>query len=115
MQSPSLIAKKYYTAMGQKKIQALEQYLHPEVEFKSPLMQVVGKENVAQGALKFMDVFNSIEIQHIFEDNDSAAIVFDTICPAPIGTFRSVTYMTIENNFITNMELFFDASIFKNI
>lgn len=113
MQSPSEIAKKYYIAMGHKNIQELEQYLHPEVEFKSPLMQTVGKENVVQGAQTFMNAFNSIEIQHVMQDQEAAIIIFDTICPAPIGTFRSATYMTIENNFITNMELFFDPCPFK--
>jgi hypothetical protein len=113
MQSPSEIAKKYYTAMGNKNIQELEQYLHPEVEFKSPIMQTVGKENVVQGAQNFMNAFNAIEIQHIFEDGDCAMIMFDTLCPAPVGTFRAATYMVIEDNFITTMELFFDASAFK--
>lgn len=66
MRSPSKIAQKYYTAMSHKSISKLEQYLHPEVEFKSPLIQIVGKENVAQGAQNFMSSFNSLEIHHIF-------------------------------------------------
>lgn len=99
--------------MSHKSIPELEKYLHPEVEFKSPLMQIVGKENVAQGAQHFMNAFNSLEIHHVFEENDSAMIIFDTHCPAPIGTFRSATYIIIENNFIAKMELFFDASLFS--
>lgn len=114
MQSLAKIVKSYYTEMGNKNVENLEQYLHHDVEFIGPMAEMAGKEHVLNAAENFMNMFDSIEIRQVFEnDNNSAMIVFDLICPAPIGRFKAATLMIIEHDLITKMELFYDARPFE--
>lgn len=114
MQTPSNIAESYYNAMGHKNAQELSKYLHPDVQFIGPMSEMTGKDNVLDAAKNFMNMFNSVEIRHKFEaGSNSAMIVFDLICPEPIGKFRAATLMSIENSLITRMELFYDARPFE--
>lgn len=114
MASLSTIARNYYTYMSNKNIKGLEQYLHPDVQFISPMSKMAGKDSVLGAAQGFMTIFDALEIRQTFEnDHGYAMIVFDLICPKPIGTVRSATLMAIKENLIVKMELFFDASPFK--
>lgn len=115
MQSLSHIARGYYTAMKNKDLATLEQHLHPDVLFIGPMAEMTGKNSVATAAKNFMNFFNALEIRHILENShdSSAVVVFDLICPAPIGTLRAATFMHIEHNLITKMELFYDARPFE--
>jgi len=114
MQPLSTIARNYYSAMENKSVQELEKYLDPDVQFISPLGKMSGKENVLNAAKGFMNIFDSLEIkQKLDNDQGSAVVVFDLMCPAPIGTFRAATLMTIKDNLITKMELFYDPRPFE--
>ena len=115
MSSLSDIAHNYYTEMGNKNVQGLEQYLHPDVEFISPLGKKSGKDNVLSAAKGFMNIFDSLVIEQKLEnlDNSSVMIVFNLNCSAPIGGFKAATLMTIKDNLIIKMELFFDPSPFN--
>ena len=114
MQSISDIAQGYYIEMGNKNVQGLEQYLHPDVQFIGPMAEMIGKDRVLDAAKNFINMFNSLEIRQKFEnDNNSTMIVFDLICPPPIGKLRAATLMCIEDDLITTMELFYDARPFE--
>ncbi len=107
------IAEQYYLAMGKKNLESLEQFLHPEVKFIGPMAEMVGKDRVLGAAEHFTKLFDSIEIRHTFENGSAEMIVFDLLCPEPIGRFRAATCMEIKDKLITRMELFYDARPFE--
>ena len=51
------IAENYYTQMGAKNLEKMEQYLHPDVKFKSPLSEIIGKENLLSAISGFFSMF----------------------------------------------------------
>lgn len=103
----------YYGAMAEKNVSGLEQYLHPDVHFIGPLADFKGKQGVLDAAKGFMQAFKTLTMRAKFERDDQVMLVFDLDCPAPIGIFRGANMMTITNNLITRMELFYDASPFE--
>ncbi len=107
------IAEAYYQAMERKEISALEQYLHPDVEFIAPLAKTQGKEALIEGAKNFASFFNTLTIHAKFGDDDKAVIVYDLDCPMPVGSFRAVALMSFEDELISRVELFYDARPFE--
>lgn len=105
----------YYSAMGNKNLEKLSSYLHPEVHFISPLGQMQGKENVVNGAKGFMSLFSTINIRNKFKntENNTEVIIFDLECPNPIGNFSASTLITIKDGLIHQMELFYDTKPFQ--
>lgn len=103
------IAQDYYTAMAEKDAAGLEQRLHPAVHFVSPLAELHGKEDVFAAAKGFMGAFQSLTIRVSFGSDDQVMLVLDTMFPAPIGNLRTASLVTIKDELITKIELFYDG------
>lgn len=112
MSTSAHVARDYYTAMGNKNTKQLSDFLHPEVHFVGPMAEMVGRNRVVDAAQNFMKLFTALEIRHVFEDGENALVVFNLICPDPIGTVRASTLMTIHHGLIVRMELFYDTRPF---
>ena len=106
------IAVAYYTAMAEKNIPELEKRLHPDVKFIGPLAEVQGKEAVLEAARNFSNFLKGITIQAKFSDDNHAMLAYEMHCPAPIGSFRAATLMTLKDGLIYKLELFYDARPF---
>lgn len=106
------IAHAYYSAMGKKNVAELEKYLHPQVQFASPFVQVAGKADVVDAIKKFTDYFNALTIRAHFGSGDQAMVVYDVEFPAPIGDVPSAALMTFQDGLIAKIELIFDARPF---
>jgi len=113
MEQNVLSAKRYYQAMHDKDIAAIEKLLHPDVQFMSPMGQAVGKENMLNAVKNFMKAFNALAISTAFGSEDQAIVIYDLDCPAPIGKFRTAAFMTFQDGLIARLELFFDARPFE--
>lgn len=109
------IATSYYTAMSERNFENLAQYLHPEVKFVGPLSQTAGKDNVLQSVKGFAGFFKTLVIRNVFGSDKQAILVYDVEFPAPIGALPAVSIMDIDNGLITSIELFFDASAFRQV
>jgi len=100
--------------MSNKNVQELDLYLHPDVQFISPLGTMSGKDTVLRGAIGFMHMFDTLDIKQTLDnDQESAMVVFDLACPAPVGLLKCATLMTIEDGLIKKMELFYDPRPFE--
>lgn len=108
------IAEAYYTAVGKKDFANIEKYLHPDVQFKGPVSQYMGKKELLEGTKKFTSFFNALKIRAKFGAGDQAVIVYDVDFPLPIGHCPSAALMTFEKGLITKIELFFDGSPFTS-
>ena len=109
MNTPLSIAEAYYTAMGNKNIEGMAKYLHPDISFKAPLAQMEGKENVLDAAIKLATIIKGLNIRKMFENHNQAMLVLDLDFPGPIGHFPSASLLTVQEGLITKIELFYDA------
>lgn len=103
-------AEKYYKALAEKNMVYIEKQLHPDVRFIGPLGEVVGKDNVLDHTKKFAAFFKTLKMRAQFGAQDQAMIVYDVDLPAPIGSIRTASLMTFQNELVIRIELFFDAA-----
>jgi hypothetical protein len=106
-------AEAYYTLVGQKNVEGIAQCLHPDVEFYGPLSTAKGKDAVVKATSGFMNAFKSLAIRAKFGSGDQAMIVYDTDIPGISKEFPGASLLTFHDGLIVRIELFFDASGFR--
>ena len=107
------IAENLYKELGEKNIEAIKKYVHPDVQFSAPLAKAEGKEAYLKAAQGFTTLFDTLTIRAKFAEGDQAMVVYDLECPAPIGLFKSAALLTFDKGLITKVELFYDARPFE--
>lgn len=107
------LAEEYYLQISLKNIEGIKKYLHPAVDFCSPLTKTKGIDALVENTGNFMKAFNSLIIRSKFSSGDQAVIVYDVDIPAISSQFPGVSLLTFQNGLIAKIELFFDASPFK--
>ena len=105
------LAQNYYTCMAEKNLEEVKKYLSPNVEFFGPLSTLKGKEAVSESIAFFMKTFKSLEIRAILSENNQAIVVYDVKFPGM--KVPSVAWLHFQNGLITRIQLFFDASAFR--
>ncbi len=106
-------AHAYYTLVGQKNVEGIAEFLHPDVEFYGPLSTAKGKEAVVKATSGFMTAFKSLEIRAQFGDGDQAMIVYYTDIPGISPEFPGASWLQFRDGLIIRIQLFFDASGFR--
>jgi hypothetical protein len=106
-------AESYYKVMSQKNGAEIEKYLHPNVEFSNPLQTLHGKEAVLASIRSFMNVFKSLAIRAKFGAEDQAMIVYEVDIPGIAKDFPSAALLQFQDGLIIKIQLFFDASSFR--
>jgi hypothetical protein len=115
MTSNASIAEIFYKEMSAKNIPALEHYIHPDVQFITPMAKLQGKKAYLDAVKTFSAFFQSLTIRATFGDDHQAVVVYDTNFPAPIGKLPGVSLMDFTDGLITRIELFHDTSPFNMI
>lgn len=106
-------AKTFYTEMAKKNIDALELYVHPDIELITPLAKHQGKEAYLAALKNFMAFFNSLTIRTQVSEGNQALVIYEVDFPAPMGKVSTASLMTFQDGLISKVELFFDASPFQ--
>ena len=57
------VAVAYYTALGEKNIDKVKGYLHPDIQFTDPQETVIGREAVLKAAKGFTGIFKTLTIR----------------------------------------------------
>lgn len=104
------MAQKFYEAFGDKNLEAMEKYLHPDVQLITPISRVEGKEAYLEAVKNFMVFFDALTLRATFAEGDQALIVYDLDCPEPIGKVPAAALMTFQGGLITRNELFHDTA-----
>lgn len=107
------IAENYYKALGEKDTHLAEKFLHPKVQCIGPLTKIMGKENVSEANKKFISLFTTLKVRSSFASRDQAMIVYDLLCPLPVDAFSAVALLTLKDNLISQIELFYDPRPFE--
>ena len=106
------IAEAYYTAMGEKNVADMGQYLHPDVQFIGPLAEMRGKEAVLEAVKRLIAFFKTLTIRAKFGSGDQAMLAYDLDFPSPIGNCPAAALLTFQEGLISKIELFFDGRPF---
>lgn len=105
-------AEKYYTLVGEKNIEGIKQYLHPDAELHSPLATLKGKENVVQATRNYMNMIESLRIRAKFGEGDQAVIIYDVDIPGIAKNFPAAVLLSFRNELIIKIELFYASHYF---
>lgn len=107
------LANAYYEAVSNKDTQSVANLLHSDVRLIGPLGNAEGKESVLQAVTRFATLLKSLHVNVSFGSEDQAMVNYDVDFGQPFGTCRSVALISIRDNLIARIELFFDARPFE--
>jgi hypothetical protein len=82
------------------------------VRLIGPLGNVDEKESVLQAVTSFAGLLKSLQVTVSFGFEDRAVVNYDVDFGAPFGVIRSVALISVRDNLICRIELFFDARPF---
>lgn len=109
------IAEAYYKAMGQKDMESMKRYLHPDVQFKSPITQTKGRDAFLGPLTRLTSFMNSLTIRAKVGSGDQVMLVYDIDFPAPIERSSAAALLIFQEGLIANIEIFFDARPFDQM
>lgn len=99
----------YYTALGEKNIEAVKEYLHPDIQFTDPQEKVIGREAVLKAAKGFTGIFKTLTIRAKFGSEDQAMIVYDVEIPGLAKNLHAASLLGFREGLISQIELFYDS------
>lgn len=99
----------YYTALGEKNIEEVKKYLHPDIQFTDPQEKIIGKEAVLKAAEGFTNIFKTLIIRSKFGSENQAMIVYDVDIPGLSKKLQAASLLTFQDGLIAKIELFYDS------
>ena len=112
MKDTIAIATAYYTALGEKNLEEVKRYLHPNIQFGDPQEQVIGKEAVLQAAKGFSAIFKTLTIRAQFGSENQAVIIYDVEIPNFAKNLRAASWLSFQEGLISKIELIYDTRCF---
>lgn len=103
------VAVAYYTALGNKDMEEVKKYLHPDIQFSDPQESVVGREAVLKAAKGFTAIFKALTIHAKFGSENQAMIVYDVNIPGLSKNLRAASLLSFQEGLISNIELVYDT------
>ena len=103
------IAVAYYTALGNKDLETVQKYLHPDIQFADPQEKVFGKEAVIRAAKGFTTIFKTLTIRKTFESEDQAMVVYDVEISGLGKSLHAASLVSFQGGLISNIELIYDT------
>ena len=113
MKDTTALAVAYYTALGEKNLEEVKRYLHPNISFTDPQEQVIGKEAVFQAASGFTTIFKSLTIRAKFGSENQAVIIYDVEILNFAKTLRAASILSFEEGLISKIDLIYDTRCFE--
>lgn len=99
----------YYTALGEKNVEGVKKYLHPDIQFTDPKETVIGKEAVLKAAQGFMGIFKALTIRAKFGSENQAMIVYEVEIPGLAKKLQAASLLSFQEGLISKIELFYDS------
>ncbi len=107
-----IVAQSYYTGMASNNMHMVAGSLHPEVQIKTPLFQLAGKDAVLNSVKNLAGILEGVTVHALIGSDNQAMIAYDLEFPAPIGKAPAAALMTFKDGLIENIQLFYDARPF---
>lgn len=99
----------YYTALGEKNIEKVSKYLHPNIQFTDPQETVIGREAVLKAAQGFAGIFENLTIRASFGSENQAMIVYEVEIPGLSKKLQAASLLSFQEGLISKIELFYDS------
>ncbi len=112
MKDSKAMAVTYYTALGEKNIQAVKECLHPDVQFSDPQEKVLGRKAVLDAAEGFTRIFETLTIRAKFGSEDQAMIVYEVKIPGLSKNLTAASLLSFREGLISKIELIYDTRCF---
>ncbi len=109
------IGEAYLGALQKKDLETIRSLVHPELNFKTPLMEFFNREDFLEATKRIMGVHQGIIVKSRFSSQDQAIFTYEIKFPDPIGVSRTANLMTIADSKIKSIELFYDARPFEKM
>lgn len=110
--SPLTIAESYIDAWSRKDINAIAKLVHPQINLKSPMTELTGKDRFLEAVKKTLEPLERVNVRAKFVSGAQAVLIYD-FHMKEVGLVRNANLMQMEDNLVRSVELFFDASPFK--
>lgn len=103
----------YYEAIKNRQPDLAAKKLSEKIRIITPLDEKNGKSEVL-GAIKgFCTVMEKFDITAAFSQGGEVMLAYDVYFPEPIGKLRSAGLIKLEDDLITNIELFYDGRLLQ--
>lgn len=99
----------YYTGLGEKNIEEVKKYLHPDIQFTDPQEKIIGRDAVLKAAKGFTNIFKTLTIRAKFGSEDQAMIVYDVEIPGLSKKLQAASLLSFQEGLISKIELFYDS------
>jgi ketosteroid isomerase-like protein len=109
MTDTKAVAVAYYTALGEKNMEAVKKCLHPDIQFTDPKETVTGREEVLKAAKGFSSIFKALTIRAKFASEDQAMIVYEVEIPGLPKKLHAASLLSFKDGLISRIELFYDT------
>src|SRR5450631_703162 len=106
-------AQAYLDAWKQQDVAKMHVMLHPQVTFKGPMAETVGRDAFMNAVRGMIPMLKDVVVRHLMVDGDQAIAVYDFICAAPVGVCRTAELISFTDGLIRSSEVFFDARPFE--
>jgi len=100
------VARGYYAAIADRCVECSEKYLHADVQLISPLAKLSGKKNVLKATEVFISQFKTLEVCKANGSKDKVTVIYDLVCPPPLGKITIKVLMTFLEKLIIRLELY---------
>ena len=109
------LVKNYYNAMTNKDLDTMAKCLHEDIHFHGPLADRNGKDELLEASKIFFSMIDGLKLNDsdIFANADKVMLAYDLHGKEPVGTFRVAALITIKDDLIFSLELFYDSMPFE--
>jgi hypothetical protein len=108
------IVLEYYDAISNNRPDLAEEKYADNVTIITPLATRSGKDDVVAALKGFCSIVDKVVIRAQFFKCDQVMLAYDMLFPEPVGTLPAAGLLTLHDNKITRIELFYDAAIIES-
>ena len=98
----------YNKAFGERRLDALREMLHPDIEFDGTAKPTRGRDDYMQGLPLLVSVLVRNDIREVIVEGDRAFVLYDFVTDTPAGAVLSGELITIQDGLIRKITLLFD-------
>jgi ketosteroid isomerase-like protein len=106
------IATTYIEAVGTKDFSAVEASIASNFVFKGPSMKSDSAAAFTAGLHRFAPLLERNDVKHVFVVGDRVCVVYDFVTNTASGAIPTVELLTIRDDKIAEVEIFFDVAQF---
>ena len=107
------VGAEYLEALGAGDLNRIRAVIHPELHFRTPLLEVWGREPFIFACEQVIARTHGLVLKAKFAAGNQAMFTYDLLFVEPIGPVRTANLMTFEDDKIRDVELFYDARPFQ--